>query len=281
MGELFMVNTTPAVKRRTPIWPVIIAPLVAGVYYLALKSAFVQSIVFVLGKTAATDIDLSDLTSPQWGSHWFYRGVAELMATSFGTFVAAGLARGRESAAAIVGGCIISLEFFGRIAMLIYAWKYMAHDDFSIPEPWYQYAIEVLMIFAPPAIGAYVAEAAEDMHRQSPTGFGGINRLHFLWLWFAAFWYALALITPLARIYSLGPDSGIIALFLVIIVNGLPAAAVAIPAYYGMTLLSGEHGSTMHPAGRNLVGVLVVVFGFIVGAVILTGWYWMFDKLLG
>lgn len=33
----------------------------------------------------------------------------------------------------------------------------------------------------------------------------------FIWLWFAAFWYALGLITPMARIYALGPDHNIIA----------------------------------------------------------------------
>jgi len=170
----------------------------------------------------ATDIDLSDIAAPQWGSHWVYRGAAEVIATGFATFVAAGLAPGRERVAAIAGGCIISLGFLARVAMLFYALQYMDPDDFSAPEPWYQYAIETLMIFAPPIIGAYVAEAAEDMHQQEPTGFGGINRLHFLWLWFAAFWYALGLITPMARIYGLGPDSGMIATFIVLLVNVVP-----------------------------------------------------------
>ncbi len=145
-----------------------------------------------------------------------------MIATGFATFVAAGLAPGRERVAAIAGGCIISLGFLARVAMLFYALQYMDPDDFSAPEPWYQYAIETLMIFAPPIIGAYVAEAAEDMHQQEPTGFGGINRLHFLWLWFAAFWYALGLITPMARIYGLGPDSGMIATFIVLLVNVVP-----------------------------------------------------------
>lgn len=47
-----------------------------------------------------TDIDLSDLSAPQWGSHWFYRGVAEWVTTGFATFVAAGLANGQERLAA-------------------------------------------------------------------------------------------------------------------------------------------------------------------------------------
>jgi hypothetical protein len=141
-----MVAIPSAAPYRAPIWPVIIAPLVGAVYYLAIKAAFAQSIVSVLGNTATTDIDLSDLTAPQWGSHWFYRGVAEVAATGLATFVAAGLAHGRERLAAIVAGCTISLGFIARVAFLLYAWKYMDPADFDAPEPWYQYAIEAAMI---------------------------------------------------------------------------------------------------------------------------------------
>ncbi len=37
-----------AIQSRTPIWPVLVAPLVSGVYYLAVKSAVGQSIGWVL-----------------------------------------------------------------------------------------------------------------------------------------------------------------------------------------------------------------------------------------
>jgi hypothetical protein len=47
-----MVATPSAAPYRAPIWPVMIAPLVAGVYYLAIMTAFAQSIASVLGNTA-------------------------------------------------------------------------------------------------------------------------------------------------------------------------------------------------------------------------------------
>ena len=266
-------------------WPVIIAPLVAGVYYLALKTAFAQSIVSVLGHTATTDIDLSDVLAPQWGSHWVYRGASELISAGFGTFVAAGLALGHERLAAIVGSCMISFQALVRTGVLVFAWKYVGINDATAPEPWYQYAIDALMIFAAPAVGAYVSEAAADMHRDVPIGFGGINRLHFLWLWLPAFFYAIGLITPMARIYIVAQDQSVIAIFLVALVNLLPVAAVAVPGFYGLTLLAGHHGHTMHPAGRNMVGALVLVFGFVVGIGVQSVWYWVvqniFDAIFG
>jgi hypothetical protein len=49
--------------------------------------------------------------------------------------------------------------------------------------------------------------------------------------------------------------------------------------YYGLAFLAGHHGNTMHPAGRNMVGVLVLIAGFLIGAAIQSGWYWIFRKI--
>jgi hypothetical protein len=282
LGEGDMAHSSSMVAKPppAPLWPVFIAPLVAGVYYLSIKSAFAQSIVSVLGRTATTDIDLSDIYSPQWGAHWVYRLAAEILSASFGTFVAAGLAHGRELAAAIAGGVTISFGFLLRIGALLYIWMYMEPGEFSVPEPWYQYAIEGLMIIVPPVIGVYVAEAAHDMHRQTPHGFGGINRLHFVWLWLPAFWYALGLITPMARLYALGPESsGPIATAIIFIINFIPAAAMAVPLYLGLALLAGQLGTALHAVGRNLLGVIVLALGFVAGLAIQSGWYWLFQKI--
>jgi hypothetical protein len=261
-----------ALPAGRPLWPVLIAPAVAGIYYLSIKSPFAQSIVSVLGRT-----DFFDLTTPRWGSHWMYRAAAEVIAVGFGTFVAAGLARGRERTAAIVGGCTISLGFIVKLAITSLVWKYQDTDTLVVLDPWYQYAIDVAMIFAAPIIGSFVREAAEDMHRDTPGGFGGINRLHFFWLWLAAYLYANGLITPVARIML--RDDNFVASVIALLINFIPAAAIAVPGYYGMTFLTGHHGGTMHPAGRNLVGVLVLIFGFVIGLVVQLGWYWMFQKI--
>jgi hypothetical protein len=245
----------------------VVAPIVAGLYYLAIKLAFLESVISVLGRN-----DLFE--APHWGSHWGFRLVAEAISTGFGTFVAAALAFGRERTAAMVGGCAISLGFVAKLA-LFHAYP----DALPSEEPWYQYAIDAGSIVLAPMIGAYVSESATDMHR-SAQGVGGIARLHFLWLWIVAYFYALALITPVGRMYAVS-NSGLIAIAITLLVNAVPAAALLIPAYYGLAFLAGHHGDGMHPAGRNLVGALVLVSGFALGAAIQFSWYWIFEKISG
>lgn len=253
-------------QPKFAVWPVVIAPVMAGVYYLSIKLAFGQSIVSVMGRS-----DFLEVT--HWGSNWTFRIAAEVIAAGLGTFVAASLAPGRERTAALIGGCTISLGFLFKL--------WVAYDQaYPSLEPWYQHAIDAVMIVAAPIIGLFITESAEELHRTSPRGVGGVNRLHFIWLWFVAYFYALGLITPVARIYAMG-EPNILKTIVTLIINGIPAAALAIPGYYGMAFLAGLHGDTMHPAGRNMVGALVLVFGFLVGAAIQFGWYWMFEKLIG
>lgn len=261
-----MVSTLSSTRpqSKAAIWPILIAPLAAGVYYLSVKLAFAQSIISVMGRT-----DFLELT--RWGPNWTFRIAAEVIAVGIGTFVAASLAPGRERAAAIVGGSTISLGFVLKL------WILFSQGDESL-EPWYQHAIDGVVIVAAPLVGIYVTEPAEELHRTTPRGVGGVSRLHFIWLWFVMYFYALGLITPVARIYAMG-EPNIFKTVVTLLINGIPAAALAIPGYYGMAFLAGLHGDTMHPAGRNMVGALVLVFGFLVGAVIQFGWYWIFEKL--
>jgi hypothetical protein len=260
------------IMSRAPLWPVLAAPLVAGIYYLAIKLAFAQSIVSVMGRT-----DLFDPSIPRWGTNWTFRAAAEVIAVGFGTFIAASLAPGRQRVAAIVGGCTISLGFIVKLTVAFLDWSQLDPDEY-VPEPWYQYAMDALMIVAAPIIGIFLSESARDLHRDEPRGLGGINRLHLIWLWFAAYFYALGLITPMARIYAL-VDPSMVTTFITLLINGIPAAGLLIPGYYGMAFLAGHHGGTMHPAGRNMVGVLVLIFGYLVGAGIQFGWYWMVQKV--
>jgi hypothetical protein len=253
-------------RPNNSIWPVLLSPVIAGVYYLAVKLAFIESVVSVMGRT-----DLFE--NPHWGSHWAFRIAAEVISVGFGTFVAAGIAHGREKNAAILGGCAISLGFILKLAL-----TYSYSDAITVPEPWYQYVIDALSIVFAPIIGSFMAESAADLYRSEPKGVGGINRLHFIWLWFAAYFYALGLIAPVGRLYALG-NAGIVTSAIALVVNGIPAAALAIPVYYGLAFLAGHHGNTMHPAGRNMVGVLVLISGFLIGASIQSGWYWVFQRV--
>jgi hypothetical protein len=119
------VASSLSIQSRAPIWPLFAAPFAAGIYYLAIHDAFAHSIVAFLGETSTNDIDLADTASPVWGSHWIYRLFAEFISAGFGTFIAAGLAHGRERAAALTGGCAISLFFVARVAIHLYVWRYM------------------------------------------------------------------------------------------------------------------------------------------------------------
>jgi hypothetical protein len=264
------ITSTEVGPYRAALWPVVVAPVTCLLYFLVVRLAFEQSTVSVLGRS-----DFFDIETLRWGTHWIYRIAAEAIAVAFGAFVASGLAPGRERTAALVGGCTISLIFIAKSALFFFLLK---NSDETPIEPLYQYAIDIGMIFAAPIIASFVAETSEDMHRSHPSGFGGINRAHFIWLWFAAYWYALGLITPVARYYAF-QDASAFSTAVLLVINAIPAIAVAVPGYYGITFLAGHHGETMHPAGRNLVGVLVLIFGFLVGETIQAIWYVFMQKI--
>jgi len=223
------------------------------------------------------DIDISDFTVTNWGSHWVYRSIAEAVSTAFAAFVAAGLANGRERLAAIVAGCTISLGFFIRIAAVAYAFAFLEPNSYRIDEPWYQYLIDTLMIFAAPVISIFVVEIVKEIRQENGVGFGGINRLHFLWLWIPTYWYALGLITPIAKIQ--GHSGGILSYFVIGIVHLVPLISVAIPCYYGLAFLSGNVGARLSRFVRSLAGFFILVLGFAVGGLIQVGWYKMFNAL--
>ena len=65
------------------------------------------------------------------------------------------------------------------------------------------------------------------------------------------------------------------------LIHSIPAAAIAVPAYYGMALLAGHHGNTLRPPVRNLVGTVVIVLGFFLGAAIQEGWYFGMQAIFG
>jgi hypothetical protein len=164
-----------------------------------------------------------------------------------------------------------------RFGFMIWVW-HNPQGDWSFDEPWYQYVVDGLVMLGAPVVALATAEHVEKAHDDEP-GLAGINRWHFLWLWILTYFYAVAIITPLARFYSVQLNGGLIAIILVTIVNFVPAFAVGLPLYYGLEILRGTHGDTMPPPARNLVGALVLIGGLIVGLAVQFGWYWMFDKL--
>lgn len=277
--------------KRAPIWPVLVAPLVAITYYAALKSAFSISIVSALGEN--TTADLGDQL--MWGSHWVYRLVAEILSVGLGTFVAAGLARQRERAAAIIGGFTIALVFilawlasrygvmdldvesysseFNAFARLIFAVAMtitVGLINSPAAEPWYQHAISALIVVLSPFIGIYVSGMVRQLNVRHLIGFIGVNRLHLIWLWFAAFCYAIGLIEPMSHLLMRPRGAGdlLTGILTGIPTSAIPVIALAAPGYYGLALLSGHKGSKLRSVTRNLLGVIVLIVPLvIVGAI--------------
>ena len=111
------------------------------------------------------------------GPNWTFRVVAEVVSVACGTFIAASLAPGRERTAAIVGALAISVGF----ALKLWVTFFWSAESLQ-SEPWYQHATDAGVMVVAPLMGAFVAEAAGDLHRTS-RGVGGISRFHLLWLW--------------------------------------------------------------------------------------------------
>jgi hypothetical protein len=283
-GETIMSATAGSARGQMQLWPLFAAPLVAGMYYLSLRAAFSLSIETSVDTIRTAKSELANLISPEWGSHWLYRVAAEFCAVCFATVVAGGLARGREPMAAMVGGSAISLGFLVRVVFLILAWT---HDQ-AIAQSWYQSAIDGFMVIACPCIAYFAADAAGELNDSQTSGFAGVNRLHFLWLWVAAFWYALGLVSPVFHFYVLqygyfegyNPFAELTIIITLIMVDVVPVSALLVPAYYGLALLSGRRGTSLHPLARNLLGIVVLVIGFVIGACIQIGWQTLFQWLL-
>jgi hypothetical protein len=181
---------------RAPIWPVQIAPLVAAAYYTAIRLAFEKIVPEGFENAIVGPANLND--GPIWGM--LCRPVAELLAIGLGTFVAAGLARGRETAAGMIGGITISVVY---VFLFVFAWYTNHLGEFEpSPQPRYQYAIGSLIIVIAPLIGWYTSALARMLNERVPTGFAGINRWHFLWLGAAVHGYALGLVTPFVILLS-------------------------------------------------------------------------------
>jgi hypothetical protein len=265
-----MSTAVIATSVRAPFWPLFAAPFVAVAYYIALKLAFEISIGPVVANLNGTEFKFDDLSSMDWGTHWIYRLLSEILSTGLSVLVASGIARGRERMGAIISGITIAIYFLYRVGTSLYVIIDNNLQEYEFSEPWYQYAIEGIMVLMSPLIGVLAANPAREINKQEPRGFGGINRGHFLWLWLASYCYAVGLITPIARIYT-AAVKGEISLIFSVLLNGIPAGSLLIPGYVGLALLSGQLGTALNSAARNLLGIVVIVVGFAISVLIQMG----------
>jgi hypothetical protein len=253
------IATTPALLPAVsgPRWPLFIAPLVGLIYYLAIRAAFQTAIGDVVPNTS--DLDISPDAAPtKWASHWIYRLIAEAAAVTFGTFIAAGMARQRAAIAGLIGGFGISLWWTVYLTVIVLAQSTLKGSEAL--EPWYQYAIGACAGVAAPIVGYSVGVTAAEVATRKSTGFSGIPRAHFLWFWFPAYWYAAAIVPSIFKIYSNGivqwqPPWTIFGLYVI------PLMCFVVPLVGGLSLLSGEIFPG-RPILRQALGVVVLVVGW-------------------
>jgi hypothetical protein len=186
--------------------------------------------------------------------------------------VAAGIARERAKAAAITGAIAISMVYLLRTAF----WLYMTlfHTRWVPIEPWPQHSVEASIMIGGPFLGAAVSVAALKLNTPKTTGFAGINRLHFLWLWFAASLYAMAIVTPLLKwLLSTFVDSVTESRSNAIVdalIYGVPVFGFFYPACLGLLLLAGKIGSSR--TLKNVVGPVILTIGWIIATCIQIYW---------
>jgi hypothetical protein len=236
---VFATTSTPAPVVSAPRWPLFIAPLVGLIYYLAICGAFQTAIGDVVLDTSDLDIT-PDAAPTKWASHWIYRILAEATAVTFGTFVAAGMARQRAPISGLIGGFGISLWWTGYLTLVVIAHSLLNGSELF--EPWYQYLIGACAGVAAPIIGYAIGDKVAEVATRKPTGFAGIPRAHFLWLWFPAYWYSAAMIPSILNIYMNGVVRWI-SPFRIAALYLLPLACFGFPLASGLFLLSGEVGT--------------------------------------
>jgi hypothetical protein len=218
--------------------------------------------------------DTSDLaTAPAWGSHWVYHAFAEAVSIGFGTFVAAGLARERAQVAGLIGGFAISLWWTVPLVILMLPLGYSSSNLVSISRP--EWVIAAITVIAAPIVGYNLGQVTQEISTEQPTGFAGIPRAHFLWLWVPVHFYAVAIIGPTMTYFGsqlVGADDNALTGSLYVARYVVPVIAFAVPLFIGFGLMSGQignsgYGSTpMRPVLRQSLGSIVVIVGWWIAA---------------
>jgi hypothetical protein len=279
----FSVSNRTASSR----WPLLMAPFVGIVYYLVLLLAFLDAMGNV--------VDASDVALPglSWGHHWLFHILAECVSVSFGTFVAAGITRERAVTGGLLGGLGIALLLLARSAIVFFM---VYQGEAELVDPLYQHLISAAAAITAPIIGFHIGKPTQEIGVARESGFAGISRLHFLWLWVIVFYYAKSIIGPLLKYvlaYYLGYDGKHIAALDTSVITGIiyfvfcvvPTVSYCIPLFIGLGLMSGVIGHTSsseRQIGRRIwvmFGAIVLIFGWFIAAtiqyIILVGLSWL------
>jgi hypothetical protein len=242
----------------------LLAPAATAAYYFAVKFAFLFSIENAVSD--ASDVSLPFAGGAAWGSHWLYRLFAEIVSVGSGTFVAGGLARKWGRLAGLIGGVSISVFYLIRNSYILFALFYVRDGITHLVEPWSQHVVEWLVVIVAPFVGILSGIVGAEVASRQPDGFRGINRLHFIWLWVAVFFYAMGMISPALHVWFDPSDNGIIRL----VAFGPPLLIYGAPLFWGLSALAGNTNWSRRRA--NILGPLILLFGYFIAAAVVLVW---------
>ena len=246
-------RAVPLIQQKG-FWLSILAPIIAIIYFLQLEQAFLQSINEVVG-SAKIERDLylkPRFDVPRWGDHYIYRVISSAICVSFVTFICGGLTRTHGKLGGILGGVGISLT----MGLLILISLRVPSAGVGIGH----LVISGIVFISAPIAGAFCGEFGAQVSTENETGFAGIPRYHFLWLWIPLYWYGLALIAPISN-FVFGPDSYS---FLIHAIRAIPIVIYGAPLIFGIGIMSGEILEVRSGLLRQILGPVVLVGGLLV-----------------
>jgi hypothetical protein len=134
--------------------------------------------------------------------------------------------------------------------------------------------ITAIAAIAAPVVGYGIGAVSRKVSTQKSSGFSGIHRAHFLWLWIPAYFYVASMLELAGKLityyftHSLFEwSSSDLGQLLYV----LPFVAFAIPMCVGVGLLAGDidRANPMRPSLRQALAVVVLILGYLIAAGVL------------
>lgn len=238
---------------KSSLWLALLAPIVGVIYFLQLHGAFLFSINEVVA-SAKLERDLyltPRLSMPDWDDHYFYRIIASGISVAIATFICGGLTRTRGKLGGVLGGLGISAV----MGFLLFIGFKSDRIEFDTVHA----VITALILVAAPVLGGFLGVVGEEVSNSKESGFAGIPRLHFLWLWLPTYWYGLALIAPLASLFGGSPYS-----VFTHVMRLIPVLLYGAPLLFGLAIMSGEFLQRVPGFFRQIIGSVVLAGGLVV-----------------
>ena len=246
--SLTKVAATPI---RIP-WLLILTPFIAYVYYTAILIAFVSAKSHFVEET--NDLEQAGIFV-YWGQHWVLRSFAEMIAISIATFVCGGISRERSKEAASISGLTISALYIFKVIVLYHLSQKYGRSY----EPTAQFIIDLAIIPIAPFVSSKIGRLVYPELIEY-NGFLGVNRWHFLWLWFAFSFYGSFVFPLIYDIRNMSHSDNLFYGRLLDVINLIyytaPLLFYVVPLGFGLSVLAGQKRY------GDVIGSAIIVLGF-------------------